>query len=243
MNMKTRIKDILKYYGLEVSDHQADQFITFYELMTEKNKVMNLTSITDFDDVLVKHFADSLSIVKLFGNTIPAFTNGTDIIDIGTGAGFPGVPLKIMFPQSRFVLADSPNKRIKFLNEAAEKCGLSGIEAVHGRAEDLGRNNTYREQFDICVSRAVANLSSLSEYCLPFVKPGGYFIAYKSGNSDEEIQKAERAVKILGGNISVSDTFLLPESDIKRTFAVIKKIKKTPSAYPRKAGIPGKMPL
>ena len=242
--MKTdQIKIKLQSLRLEVSDLQAEQLLDFYELLVEKNKVMNLTSITEFDDVLVKHFADSLAIVRLFGKSIPEFTNKTRIIDMGTGAGFPGIPLKIMFPQSEFVLADSLNKRIKFLDEVIEKCSLSGIETVHARAEDLGRDTKYRDGFDICVSRAVANLSSLCEYCLPFVKKDGYFTAYKSGNSDEEIKNAENAIKKLGGKLIETETFMIPESDISRTFVVIKKTKETPSGYPRKAGIPGKMPL
>jgi 16S rRNA (guanine527-N7)-methyltransferase len=165
------------------------------------------------------------------------------VIDIGTGAGFPGLPIKIAFPHIHVVLLDSLNKRIKFLNAVIEELDLADVETLHGRAEDYAKRKEYREQFDLCVSRAVANLSTLSEYCIPFVKRNGYFVSYKSGSSDEEIQQAEKAVNILGGKIEKTDKFLLPETDMGRALVNIKKIKITPAKYPRKAGMPSREPL
>ena len=165
------------------------------------------------------------------------------ILDLGTGAGFPGVPIKIAFPEAEIVLLDSLNKRIQFLNDVIRQLGLHGITAVHGRAEDFGRNPLYRESFDLCVSRAVANLSTLSEYCIPFVKSGGYFVAYKSGKAENEIQEAKGALKLLGGGIDRIEEFVIPDSDIERMLVKIKKTENTSKKYPRKAGIPGKEPL
>lgn len=224
--------------GLTVNEQQKKQFVKFYEYLTEKNKVMNLTGITDYEEVVLKHFVDSLSIIKAVD--VHKFTN---VIDVGTGAGFPGVPLKIVYPHLNVVLLDSLNKRIKFLNELVDKLGLKGITAVHGRAEDAARKKEYREQFDLCVSRAVANLSSLLEYCLPFVKKDGLFISYKSTNIDTEITDAKKALFLLGGKMEDKKTFYLPDSDIGRTLLVINKEKTTPSKYPRKAGLPSKEPL
>ena len=207
-------------------------------MLVEYNKVMNLTSITDYEEVVYKHFIDSLSIVLHKG-----FTGKEKIIDIGTGAGFPGIPLKIAFPNLKVLLVDSLNKRVKFLNEVIEILDLSDIYAVHNRAEDLGHDKEYREQYDFCVSRAVANLSTLSEYCLPFVKNKGCFIPYKSGKVEEEIKEAKKAVTLLGGSIIDTISFVLPNTDIERTLVVTQKNKKTPLKYPRKAGLPSKEPL
>lgn len=223
--------------GIDLSEQQQNQFIEYYRILIEWNKVMNLTGITAADEVIQKHFIDSLAIVK----AVP-LTRGT-VIDIGTGAGFPGIPLKIAFPDLKVTLLDSLNKRIKFLNEVTEQLGLTGIRAIHGRAEDYARQPQYREQFDFSVSRAVANLASLSEYCIPYVKKGGFFISYKSGNIDEELQQAKRAIFLLGGKERQVVKFRLPDSDIDRSLIVLEKVSATPKKYPRKAGLPAKEPI
>lgn len=224
--------------GLTVNEQQKKQFVQFYEYLTEKNKVMNLTGITEFEEVLVKHFLDSLTCVKALD-----MTKVKKIIDIGTGAGFPGIPLKIMFPEITFTLLDSLRKRVNFLEETFDLTGLTKIEAIHGRAEEFARNKNYREIYDVCVSRAVSNLATLSEYCLPYVRKGGFFISYKSGKVQEETEQAAKAVKILGGEIKDIIYFQLPDSEIERSLVVIEKIKNTPQKYPRKAGTPAKEPL
>lgn len=227
--------EYLKSIGIKLSEKQIKQFDEFYELLVEKNKVMNLTGITEYEEVLEKHFLDSIAIYK-------DYKVEGKVIDIGTGAGFPGIPLKIAFPEMEVVLLDSLNKRIKFLNEVIEKLGLEKIETIHGRAEDFAIKKEYREQFDYCVSRAVANLASLSEYCLPFVKVGGDFIPYKSGEIDEELKNSQNAVKTLGGKIIEVRKFELPTSG-SRSFVRIEKVKNTNKKYPRKAGLPTKEPL
>lgn len=236
--MKNKFDEELKKLNISLSDEQKKQFNMYYELIVEWNKVMNLTGITDYDEVNLKHFTDSLAI-----NRVINADNVKNLIDVGTGAGFPGIPIKIVFPHIEVYLLDSLNKRVNFLNEVIEKLELKDIYAMHGRAEDFAKNVKFREKFDICVSRAVANLSTLSEYCLPFVKTGGDFISYKSGNSDEEIADSEKAIGILGGKIEKTDKFFLPGTDIGRTLVDIKKIKTTPKKYPRKAGVPAKEPL
>lgn len=232
----TKFINMLKEIGVTLTEKQVDQFMKYYEMLVEKNKVMNLTSITEFDEVIEKHFVDSLQIAQYVD-----LTQEVSIIDIGTGAGFPGIPLKIAFPEIKVTLLDSLNKRINFLNEVIDELGLEKITALHGRAEDYGKNGAYREQFDYCVSRAVANMSSLSEYCLPFVKVGGSFIPYKSGNIDEELEQAKKAVFLLGGKIEKVEKFALSEA--QRSFVFIKKEKNTAKKYPRKAGLPTKEPL
>lgn len=223
---------------IHLNGQQVDQFIKYYEMLIEKNKVMNLTAITEFEEVIDKHFIDSLTLKNAVDLQRPL-----NVIDVGTGAGFPGIPLKIAFPEIKMVLLDSLNKRVGFLNEVIDQLGLKGIRACHGRAEDFGRDLAYREQFDLCVSRAVANLSTLSEYCMPFVKVGGQFVSYKSVNADEEAAGAVRAVKILGGQLKQIYSFKLPKTNIDRTFIIIDKVKKTEKTYPRKAGKPSKEPL
>lgn len=232
------LEDILYPLGIRLSERQKEQFDRYYELMTEWNKVMNLTGITEREEVDIKHFADSLTLVR-----INDMQNIHSMIDVGTGAGFPGIPIKIMYPHIRVVLLDSLNKRLNFLNEVIAQLGLEEISTLHGRAEDHARNEQYREQFDLCVSRAVANLSTLCEYCIPFVKPGGCFISYKGSDADEEIRKAAKAAELLGGKISRTDRFTLPETDIGRVLIQIDKIKSTPKKYPRKAGVPSRNPL
>ena len=236
----------LKEIGLSLTDRQYEQFDQYYDILVEWNKVMNLTGITEYEEVNEKHFLDSLSIVKSCD-----MTKVSSLIDVGTGAGFPGIPLKIVFPEIKVVLLDSLNKRIRFLDAVIEKLELKCIKAVHGRAEDYGRDGKYREQYDLCVSRAVANLSTLSEYCLPFVKTGGYFIPYKSGKVEEGLERAKveeelaaasGAVKKLGSEVERTEDFLLPNGD-ERTLVVIRKNKVLEKRYPRKAGLPGKDPL
>ena len=224
--------------NLSITENQEEQFMQYYELLVEWNKVMNLTGITEFDEVMRKHFLDSLSIVKAIEKK-----DMLRVLDLGTGAGFPGIPLKIMFPEWDIVLLDSLNKRIKFLNEVIGQLGLQKISTIHGRAEDFARKEEYREKFDLVVSRAVANLSSLSEYCLPYVKQQGIFVSYKASDVEEEVREAKKAVTVLGGNLEKTVEFQLPDTDIDRTLLVIQKIKKTPGKYPRKAGLPSKEPI
>lgn len=232
----------LEQLSITLSGEQKQQFLTYYEYLVEKNKVMNLTAITEYEEVITKHFLDSLAVVKT-SCFKPEKLAGKRMIDIGTGAGFPGIPLKIAFPELEILLLDSLNKRINFLNEVTEMLGLTKINTVHGRAEDYAKQKGYRESFDFCVSRAVANLSTLSEYCIPFVKQGGCFISYKSGSVDQELIQAEKAVKILGGQREEVVRFSLADTDMDRSFVVIRKAKPTPKKYPRKAGLPSKEPL
>lgn len=224
--------------GISLTDKQLNQFLTFYEMMVEKNKSVNLTAITEFEEVVEKHFLDSLCLIKSVDLGQPL-----KILDLGTGAGFPGIPLKIAFPQLELVLADSLNKRVLFLQDVIYELSLSKISAVHGRAEEIARKAEYREQFDICVSRAVANLSTLSEYCIPFVKQGGMFISYKSGEVDEEVSHANKALHLLGSEIEEIKKFALPGTEIWRSLVKIKKNSKTSKLYPRKAGTPTRDPL
>ena len=232
----------LEQLSITLSGEQKQQFLTYYEYLVEKNKVMNLTAILEYEEVITKHFLDSLAVVKT-SCFKPEKLAGKRLIDIGTGAGFPGIPLKIAFPELEILLLDSLNKRINFLNEVTEMLGLTKINTVHGRAEDYAKQKGYRESFDFCVSRAVANLSTLSEYCIPFVKQGGCFISYKSGSVDQELIQAEKAVKILGGQREEVVRFSLADTDMDRSFVVIRKAKPTPKKYPRKAGLPSKEPL
>lgn len=229
---------ILEKWEIPFSSEQQEQFVTYYEMLVEKNKVMNLTAITEFDEVLDKHFLDSIALARYVD-----LTTSISLIDLGTGAGFPGMPLKIMFPNLKVTLADSLNKRIVFLDEVIGELGLTDIQTVHARAEDLAHNPDYREQYDYCVSRAVANLSSLSEYCLPFVRIGGSFISYKSGEIKEELAAAKKAIFLLGGQFDQVIPFQLEGTDLGRSFVLIKKDKKTAKTYPRKSGMPTKKPL
>lgn len=236
--LRTEIEKI----GIHLEDKQVQQFLVYYELLTEWNKVMNLTAITDFKEVVQKHFVDSLSLIKAVDGSFLQ-KKGISMIDIGTGAGFPGIPLKIVFPNLKVTLLDSLNKRIKFLNEVTGKLELRNITAIHGRAEDFAKQKEYREQFDLSVSRAVANLATLSEYSLSYVKKGGFFFSYKAEDIEEEIESSKNAIKILGGRIDEVIKFNLPDSDVKRAIVKIEKNNFTNKKYPRKAGIPSKEPL
>ena len=233
MNSTKIFETELKKLGIILTDKQREQFDRYYELLIEWNKVMNLTGITDYDEVILKHFIDSLMLSEICD-----MSNVSAMIDVGTGAGFPGIPIKIVYPHINAILLDSLNKRLKFLNTVIEELGLESVQTLHGRAEDYARKTEYRESFDLCVSRAVANLSTLSEYCLPFVKKDGTFISYKGGDSDEEVKQAERAVDLLGGKVETIHKFTLPGTDMGRTLVEIEKIKNTPRRYPRKTGQP-----
>lgn len=222
--------------SIDLTEKQLEQFRIYYDMLVEKNKVMNLTGITEWEEVLEKHFLDSISLIRAVD-----LKQTLTVMDMGTGAGFPGIPLKIAFPNLKVTLADSLNKRVLFLQEVIDALKLEDIEAIHGRAEDLARDIKYREKYDLSVSRAVANLSTLSEYCLPFVKIGGQFISYKSGEIEEEVSTSKSAVFLLGGKIKDIVKFELGESG--RSFIIIDKVNGTPKTYPRKAGIPSKKPL
>ncbi|HOM02267.1 MAG TPA: 16S rRNA (guanine(527)-N(7))-methyltransferase RsmG [Acetivibrio sp.] len=223
-------------FGVNLDDGQVDKFFTYMDVLKEWNEKMNLTAIEEDKDIILKHFIDSVSICPIIKN------RESTLIDVGTGAGFPGIPVKIAFPGLKVKLLDSLEKRTKFLNEVIEKLNLKDISTVHARAEDKGVDGDFREKYDISVARAVANLPVLLEYCLPFVKVGGYFIAMKGSNT-EEIENSKKALDILGGKIEDVLEFNLPFSDIKRNVVVIKKFRQTPTKYPRKSGKPSKVPL
>ena len=222
--------------GINLSEIQLKQFYNYMNLLIEWNKKINLTAITEPDEIILKHFVDSLTISKYI-------SDGTNVVDVGTGAGFPGIPLKIVRQDVDITLLDSLQKRINFLDEVINELNLEKITTVHSRVEDFGKNKKYREEFDIATSRAVANLSTLSEYLLPLVKVGGKVISMKGSLIQEELENSKNAIKILGGQIEKVDEFDLPNSDINRNIVLIDKIKNTPNRYPRKAGEPSKKPL
>lgn len=224
--------------GISLSDKQIEQFLNYYELLVEWNSFMNLTAITDFDEVILKHFVDSISLCKYI-----SFQKGDTLIDIGTGAGFPGIPIKIICPDCKITLLDSLNKRINFLNTVIEKLELTDIITIHGRAEDIAKVKEHRENYNYAISRAVANLSTLSELCIPFVKKDGFFVSYKSEKGNEELKLAQNAIEILGGSVDKQISYQLPDSDLSRNLILIRKRNITPKKYPRKAGIPSKEPL
>ena len=237
MNIEEFSKELVnKANKIEVklNEKQTEKFYNYMNLLVEWNEKMNLTAITEPNEVILKHFIDSLTINKYIDQD-------SSLIDVGTGAGFPGIPVAIMNDNVDITLLDSLNKRINFLNEVSNELELKNIETVHSRAEDFG--NTERENFDIATSRAVAALNVLIEYLLPLVKVGGKCICMKGSQAEEEIENAKKAIKILGGEIEKIEEIELPESDIKRTIIIIRKISKTPNKFPRKAGIPSKEPI
>lgn len=235
-----RLRYLAEKWEIELSDLQLHQFQIYYDMLVETNKVMNLTTVTELSEVITRHFLDSIALAQI----MPEIREQKlSLLDLGTGAGFPGLPLKIVFPNLNVTLMDSLNKRIHFLEQVTAELGLKDIRCVHGRAEESARQEIYRQKFDLCVSRAVANLSVLCEYCLPFVSVGGSLIAYKSSEIEEEAAQAQKAVKLLGGRLKNIQKLEIPDTGIVRSFVWIEKEKNTPKAYPRKAGTAKKSPL
>ena len=224
--------------GIALSGRQLDMFDAFTALLLEWNKKFNLTRITEPEEIAVRHYLDSLSLLAV--EDVPG---GSTMIDVGTGAGFPAIPLKIVLPDLDMTMLDSVRKKLTFLDTVVRELDLSDVELVHGRAESLGREERYRERFDFAVSRAVARLNVLAEYCIPFCRVGGKFVAYKGPDVDEEIQGAAEALRTLGGGLAAVHEFTLPHSDVHRTLVIVKKSRVTPNRYPRKAGVPERNPL
>ncbi len=232
------LSSFLENNGIKWTSELQNRFDLYYDRLVETNKVMNLTAITEFPEVVEKHFLDSAALVSVMD-----LRKVTSVIDVGTGAGFPGLVLKILFPELKVVLADSLQKRVRFLNNLIQELKLSDISAVHGRVEDLARDSRYRDSFDLCVSRAVAALRVLTELCLPFVRPNGTFVPFKSAKCGEELAEAEKAIRQLGGEVQEVVSFEIGSSSLARSFPIIQKKQNTPARYPRKAGVPAKEPL
>lgn len=230
--------EALKQKGIELSEAQIVQFRKYFELLVEWNEKMNLTAITDLEGVYLKHFYDSISASFYFD-----FNKVTTVCDVGAGAGFPSLPIKICFPHLQVTIVDSLNKRITFLNHLSEELGLQNVQFVHARAEEFGQNVKYREQFDVVTARAVARLSVLSELCVPIAKEGGYFVALKAAAGPDELKDAKKAISTLGIQLKEEFAFLLPVEESERTLYVFDKIKSTPKKFPRKAGVPNKTPI
>ena len=238
MDAKELLREGCNQFNISISDEEINQFIQYKETLLEWNQKMNLTAIEDEKEIIIKHFLDSISCLL-----IKELRGEGSLIDVGTGAGFPGIPIKIMQPQIKLTLLDSLNKRISFLQEVCNQLKIADITYIHGRAEDIGQNKLYREKYNYAVARAVASLNVLAEYCLPFVKVGGYFICQKGPQLEEEMKVANKAISILGGEVVDQQIINLPFSDISHRIVVIKKVKQTPTNYPRKAGKPSKEPI
>lgn len=233
---KNKLVELSDEIGIQLNEKQIEKFFKYMNLLLDWNKKINLTAITDMDDIILKHFIDSITILK--------YINGENkIIDVGTGAGFPGIPIAVMKSDVEITLLDSLNKRILFLENLSKELDLRNVEIIHGRAEDFGKNTLSREKYDIAVSRAVANMSTLVEYLLPFVKVGGICICMKGSEIEKELESAKVAIKELGGKIEKIDKFKLPDSTMERNIIIIKKEKETLEKYPRKAGIPSRQPI
>ncbi len=232
----------LQMLGISYTERQLEQLHRYYEMMVEKNRVMNLTGITEYPEVVLKHWLDSMCIAKA-SELCGGFQSGMRVLDVGTGAGFPGIPMKILYPEMEFVLLDSLNKRIVFLQDVVRELELEGISCIHGRAEELARKEEYRGSFDLCVSRAVARLASLSELCIPFVKTGGHFVAYKSMDTVEEVQEANAAIREMNARTEKIIEYEIPTSDLQRKLVVVKKLGETKAKYPRGGGKPLKSPI
>ena len=232
MKMKQKAEEI----DINLTVEQLWKFYSYMELLIEWNEKINLTAIIEPEEIILKHFIDSLTIYKYI-------EKDNKVVDVGTGAGFPGIPLKIANPELKITLVDSLNKRLIFLQDVINKLQLKNVEIIHARAEEFGQNKKFREKFDIATSRAVANLSTLSEYLIPLVKLNGKCICMKAGDADQEIEEAKKAINVLGGTIKEVENFMLPQSDIGRTVIIINKERNTPTKYPRKAGMPSKDPL
>lgn len=234
-DFSSELKEKSSKIGIDLCDEEIENFYKYKDLLLEWNEKINLTAITDEKEVILKHFVDSLTIRKYI-------KDGDLVADVGTGAGFPGIPLAIISKNTNYLLLDSLNKRINFLNDVKEKINLDNIETLHSRVEDFGQNKKYRECFDVATSRAVAPLNVLLEYLMPLIKIGGQCICMK-GSNKEEIEEARNAIKILGGEIEIIENLFLPDSDMERNIIIVKKVKNTNSKYPRKAGIPSKEPI
>jgi 16S rRNA (guanine527-N7)-methyltransferase len=229
---------LLEEKGISLSSQQLSQFDTYYRMLVEWNEKMNLTAITEQEEVYLKHFYDSIT-----ASFYVDFTKEQTLCDVGAGAGFPSIPLKICFPNLHVTIVDSLNKRITFLQNLAKELGLTGVNFVHDRAETFGKNADYREKFDLVTARAVARLSVLSELCLPLVKEGGTFVPMKAAAATEELEKGKKALQILGGKLDKIYSFSLPMEESERNILIINKVKPTPKKYPRKPGTPNKQPL
>lgn len=243
-NFKDKVLSAADALNISLTEEKLEKLYKYYSMVTEKNKVMNLTAVTDEDEFIIKHIADSMAIVKA-GNRIDKIlsSENSKVIDVGTGAGMPGIIVKILYPKAHMVLFDSLKKRLDFLDEVIGELSLENTETLHGRAEDIGRDKRYRESFDLVISRAVANMSTLSEYCIPLLKKGAVFLPFKSGEIDDELKEGAAAIELLGGINREVIRFDLPGTDIRRSLIIIEKNKNTPSKYPRKAGTPSKEPL